>query len=64
VTEDGGSRYVAQENITDGDSVVEASHVALAGNYHVGRYFRKRERTAEGRWAFVKSEEVKAMYPE
>ncbi|ORY60395.1 hypothetical protein BCR35DRAFT_309183 [Leucosporidium creatinivorum] len=61
---DGSSRYVAQENITNDDSVPESAFNRLKDNVLVGRYFRKPELKEGGRWGFAVSEEVRRMYPD
>lgn len=60
----GSSRYVAQENITNDDSLPESAFARLKDNVLVGRYFRKPELKEGGRWGFAVSEEVRRMYPE
>lgn len=60
----GSSRYVAQENITDDDSVPESAYNQLKDNILVGRYFRKPEIKEGGRKGFAVSEEVRRMYPD
>lgn len=65
VLNDGSSRYVAHENVTDfafadEDAVVERA-LKIDG---IGKWFRRRERAENGRWVFVPSEEVEAEYPD
>ncbi|GAA5851559.1 hypothetical protein JCM8547_001133 [Rhodosporidiobolus lusitaniae] len=63
LVKDGSSRYVASENITD-TRIGEEDVLSLVNNPALGRYFRKRERREDGRWAFVPSRETEEEYPD
>ncbi|SCV69982.1 BQ2448_1376 [Microbotryum intermedium] len=66
ITEGGGTRYVAQENIADEEhrSIPFECIENLAKLSVMGRYFCRTEKDVHGRWRFVKSCETAAMYPE
>ncbi|GAA5942810.1 hypothetical protein JCM1841_006913 [Sporobolomyces salmonicolor] len=63
IVDDGSSRYIAQENVTDLSIPTSALEVLIADE-SFGRYFRKRGKDESGRWCFVKSWEVEAEYPD
>ncbi|GAA6061316.1 hypothetical protein JCM10212_003206 [Sporobolomyces blumeae] len=76
IVQDGSTRYVAQENITD--VAIPRPYVDLfLANESIGRYFRKLERigpgpgeegegeeVGEGKVRFVKSQETESEYPD
>lgn len=63
IVEDGSVRYVANENIT-ATPIDDDEADAFLDHDTIGKYFRKRERQEDRRWAFVPSQDVEAEYPD
>lgn len=65
ITREGETRYVAQENITDDDTIDAAAMREFRRTVSLGRYLRKPIKDEEtGRWRFLKSVESEALYPD